>query len=530
MTNGHENMYEEEIIYQHSGLEKYNPPVEIHLIRETNKDMDDLLKVLPGETLEDNRWTRLYEQVLGIEIKYDWKAKGDLYYQKLGVALASGNLPDVVRVNAQQLIELSNAGMIQDLSTVYEEYATPFTKEIMSQEGMGPFESATLEGRLMGIPDVGSSIEGAEFLWIRTDWMERLGLDTPKTMEDVWKISKAFTEDDPDQNGENDTFGLAITQHLWDPVMGITGFMAGYGAFPKIWIEDGSGGLVYGGIQPEVKTALKALQDMYRNGQLDSEFWLKDGNKVKKQITDGKIGMLYGEQWASFLAGSSRIDDTNAQWQSFPIVSDSGELSKVPLRFTTNRFFVVRKGYEHPEAIIKMINLHLEKNWGETSEYEVFYSTPYPVWGLSPVTPFPALKNLGAYRELEKARLTGDTSGLNPEAKSIQKNIDNYLKRNDESGWGWERTYGPTGAFSILDHYVKNDQLLYDRFVGAPTSTMIEMKPIMDDLMHDTFVNIILGSPSHEFDEFVEDWKRMGGSKMTEEVNQWYSNKGPDNK
>ncbi|MDQ0253216.1 putative aldouronate transport system substrate-binding protein [Evansella vedderi] len=527
--NGHQNLDEfekEGSIYEHPGLSKYDPPIEIHLIRETNTFLEDLLEELPDETLEDNRWSELYEQLLGVEINYDWVASGNFYQQKLAVALASGNLPDVVRVNSQRLRELSNAGLIQDLSTVYEEYATPFTKEIFNQEGAGSFESATIGGKLMGIPEIESSIERAQFIWIRTDWMERLGLEPPKTMDDVLTISKAFTEGDPNQSGENDTFGLAITHYLWDPVMGLLGFMAGYNAYPTLWIEDGSGGLVFGGIQPEVKAALKALQYMYRNGQLDSEFGFTEGNKVIEQIAEGKIGMFYGEQWGSFIAGNNRNVDPDAQWQAYPIVSDSGELAKVPLKFGGHQFLAVREGYKHPEAIIKMINLHLEKNWGETADYEKYYSTPKPVWQLSPVTPFPPLKNLEAYRQLEKVRQTGDSSILKPEAKAIQKNIDNYLLRNEESGWGWERTYGPSGAFAILEQYVQNNQLLYDRFVGAPTATMIEMKPLMNDLMHETFVNIILGRPIEEFDKFVDDWNQMGGSQITVEVNQWYSERG----
>lgn len=509
--------------YKHIGLSQYNPAVKIRLVRELSDPLEELIASLPSETLEDNRWSQLYEQVLGIQLQYDWTAKGDFFYQKLGVAITSGDIPDVVRVNAQQLRQLTNAGLIQDLTEVYNMYATPLTKDILSQEGMGPFETATFDGKLMGIPEVASSIERAQYIWIRTDWLERLGLDPPKSMDDVLEISKAFTIGDPDQNGEHDTFGLAITQYLWDPVMGLDGFMAGYGAYPNIWLEDESGTLVFGGIQPEVKKGLKALQEMYGTGQMDQEFVFKDGNKVKKQVAEGKIGMLYGEQWGSFLAGSSRAEDPDSQWQAYPVVSDSESLVMMPLKFPTDRFLVVRKDYEYPEAIVKMINLHLEKNWGETANYNTYYSTPYPVWQLSPVTPFPVLKNLEAFRQVEEARLTGDTSVLQPEAQAIQNNIDNFIMNNDESGWGWERTYGPEGAFSILEQYILNDQLLYDRYVGAPTKTMIEMKTILDDLMHDTYVNIILGRPLDEFDQFVEDWKRLGGARMTAEVNQWYS-------
>lgn len=303
--------------------------------------------------------------------------------------------------------------------------------------------------------------------------------------------------------------------------------MAGYGAYPNLWVKDGSGKLVYGGIQPEVKTALKALQDLYRIGQLDKEFDIKDGLKVQRDVTNGKIGMTYGEQWSSFWVQGSREQNPNAQWQAFPIVSLTGDSPKVPLPFNTGQFYVVRKDYEHPEAIVKLINLHLEKNWGTTAEYKTYYSTPLPVWQLSPVTSFPARKNLDAYRQLDEARRTGEYAGLKDEAKAIQNNIANFLSGTDKqlSGWGWERTYGPSGAFAILDQYEKNNQLLYESFVGGPTSTMIEKKSVLDNLLNDTYMSIILGHPIEDFDRFVDEWRRVGGDRITAEVNQWYTDK-----
>lgn len=514
---------QESILYKDQGLGRYDPPIDVSFVRHYNSDLENLIHALPGQSLEDNTWSRLYEEVLGIRIQYDWVAKGDLYRQKLGVALASGDIPDIVKVNAQQLRLLTNAGLIQDLTETYETYATPLTKRILSQEGTGPFESATIDGKLMAIPETNASIEGSQFIWIRTDWLEGLGMQPPRTMDDLLAISKAFTERDPDQNGVNDTYGLAVTQYLWDPVMGIMDFMAGYGAYPKLWLKEDGGKLVYGGIQPEVKLALKALQEMYRNGQIDSEFGLKDGNKVKELIASGKLGMFYGEQWGSFVAQASREKFPYSEWQAFPIVSVTAEDPKVPLRFSTYQYLAVRKDYPHPEAIVKMFNLHLEKNWGETAKYETYYSNPFPVWQLSPITPFPAKKNLDAFRELAEARRTGDASMLKPEAKAIQNNIETYLSgsSNKESGWGWERTYGPNGAFAIMDQYEKKGQLLYESFVGAPTDTMIDKQAVLDELELETYINIILGSSVDDFDRFVQEWRELGGNQITAEVNQW---------
>ncbi|MGO4109758.1 extracellular solute-binding protein [Paenibacillus sp. YAF4_2] len=504
---------------------RYDPPIDLSFVRETGEGLDNLIKSLPGETLADNRWTRLDEEVLGIKIKYNWTAKGDLYRQKLGASIASGHIPDVVAVDAQQLRELSNAGLIEDLTDVYEQYASSLTKRVLSEEGDGPFETATIEGKLMGIPQTSSSIEDADLLWIRTDWLNRLGLKPPTTMQELLTISKAFTEDDPDHNGKDDTFGIAATKYLGDPVMGLVDLMAGYNAFPNIWIKNQQGKLVYGGIQPEVKTALKVIQDMYRQGQIDPEFALKDGEKANKLIAAGKIGMIYGEQWASFLVQTSRDNNPNADWQAYPIVSATGDAAKVPLKFNTNTYFVVKKGYEHPEAIVKLFNLHLEKNWGQTAEYEKYYNTTYAVWQLSPVTPSPTRKNLEAFRQIEDANRSGNNALMKDEAKYIKKRMDTYLSGKDsgETGWGWLKTYGPTGAFSIIDQYEKNDQLLYESFVGAPTDTMIDKQQILSDLQNDTYFNIILGRPINEFDQFVNNWYKLGGDKITDEVNQWYA-------
>jgi len=163
-------------------LEAYQPPIDLTFVKDTS-GLEELLKQFPGETLEDNRWSRLYERELGIRIKYDWvAATGDQYRQKLGFSLATGNIPDVVRVDMQQLMQLSNAGLIQDLTDAYAQYAAPFTKQVLGQEGNSPFVAAMIDGKLMGIPELSSSIEGAQYLWIRTDWLHNLGLQPPRTM------------------------------------------------------------------------------------------------------------------------------------------------------------------------------------------------------------------------------------------------------------------------------------------------------------------------------------------------------------
>lgn len=514
-------------------LGKYDPPIELSFVRDLNDVVENnVLSVLQGETIEDNRWSQIYEEELGIKISYDWIVKGaatsDQYIQKINMTLASGDLPDVIPVDATQLKQLAESDQIEDLTELYEKYASPLTKEVLSQEGTSPFDAVTFDGKLMAIPQLESSIERSMYIWIRTDWLENLGLQPPKTIADVLAISKAFTENDPDQNGQNDTFGFGITKDLWGGAMGLEGFMAAYQAYPNMWIEDKEGSLVFGSIQPEVKKSLQVLQGMLANGEIDLEFGVKDGGKVSEQIAAGKIGMEYGEQWNSIWPLQlNRNNDPNAQWQAFPIVSESGENPKVPLKFSTTRFFAVKKGIEHPEAVVKLFNLHLEKNWGETAEFDKYYAPPEAesVWQLSPVTPYPAMKNVDAFRAIDAARKAGDTSGLKGEAKTIQEKLESYASGSEEGFalWGWERIYGEQGSMGIADQYDQNNQFLMEKFVGAPTPTMVERKSTLDKMQTEVFTKIILGASLDEFDKFVDDWKKLGGDQITQEVNEWYA-------
>ena len=97
---------------------------------------------------------------------------------------------------------------------------------------------------------------------------------------DVYKrqlqnIAEAFTTRDPDGNGKDDTYAMAVTKDLYSGAMGTEGFFAGYHSYPNMWMKTDDGTLAWGSVLPETKDALKALADMYAAGELDPEFGIK---------------------------------------------------------------------------------------------------------------------------------------------------------------------------------------------------------------------------------------------------------------
>ncbi len=513
-------------------LGKYDPAIDISFVRGIDDDLAaNILPKTPGETLEDNRWTKLYKDELGININYAWTVKGnetsDAYLQKINVTLASGELPDVVLVNPSQLKQLVDSEMVEDMTQYYNDYASEQLKQYMSVEGTGNIDSVTFDGKMMAIPETVAMNEGTQYLWIRNDWLKKLNLQPPKTMDDVLKIAEAFTTKDPDGNGKNDTFGLPVTKDLYSGCMGTEGFFAGYHAYPNMWVEDGSGKLVWGSTLPETKVALQKLADMYKSGQIDKEFGVKDGGKVAETVIAGKFGLDYGAQWnPMYPLISNYNNDKNADWTAYPIVSADDKKVMVPNKFNQTRIFAVKKGYKNPEALVKLFNMHIEKNWGKTADFNKYYmpveNGAVGVWKFSPVCPSPVFKNLDAFIAIDDARKANDFSTLTGEPKVIQANIEAYEK-GDDTMWGWMKIYGKDGAFRSMVDYKNNDQLLKEKFTGAPTKTMAEKKTTLDKMEKEVFIKIIMGSVSiDEFDKFVSDWNKLGGADMTKEVNEWY--------
>ena len=175
-----------------------------------------------------------------------------------------------------------------------------------------------------------------------------------------------------------------------------------------------------------------------------------------------------------------------------------------------------------------MINLFIEKCWGETGDNGKYYAPPEAegVWKLSPIQCSMPHKNLQAYLDIEAARQSGDTSSLTGEAKSIQDKLDSYYSGSDEGFalWGWERIYGPDpSSYSSINAMNEDNRIMINKFVGAPTETMTEKLSTLETMRDEVYTKIIIGEASiDEFDTFVEDFNKLGGSDMTAEVNEWY--------
>jgi len=497
-------------------LGKYDPPIQLSTVRSLNSS----IKFAEGQSIDNNIWYRGYESDLGIKLSNEWSVPETQYGQKLNVAITSNTLPDIFQVDLTQLQKLIDADMIEDLTDVYEKYASPLTKQIIEGDGGTGINAASSGGRLMALPSTTSTLDGTQMLWIREDWLKAVNLPAPKTLDDVRTVAEAFVAQKP--SGNPRTYGLGLGKDLFAGYAGIGGLSFGLNAYPKAWVKGADGQLAYGSIQPEMKTALSKLQEMFKAGLIDPEFGVQDANKVNESITSGKIGMFYGQHWNAFWPLPDGFkNDPKADWKPYPIVTADGSPGKSLLGNGAVAFYVVKKGFANPEAVVKLMNYNLNKAYGPNGRDMDFHGdnieTAYMYAAVAAQHP---LQNINIYRDVMKGLEAKSADGLSFDGADNYNSVTKFME-GDASFYGSYKWSGPEGALSIEDSYDKNGMTVMNEFLAAPTETMLKKGTTLETLELETFTKMISGSASLDsFDQFVANWKKLGGDDITKEVNE----------
>jgi len=510
-------------------LGKYDPPIEVSTVR----SVDPTIKYADGDSIDNNIWTKIFENDYGIKVKNVWAVDASQYRQKLNISIASGDIPDFFEVNKEEMKRLADADMLEDVKEVWDQYATPYLKNVLNQDGGVGFKAATIDGKLLGIPKTYSNggISTAPMVYVRTDWLQKLNLPEPKTMDDLFQIATAFAKMDPDGNGKADTIGLAINKDFMEGGHGsLVGLFNGYHAYVDMFIKDADGKLVYSSVQKEMKEPLKKLQELYKDNVLDKEFGVKPATKIQEDVAAGRVGLAFGNVAdGGYIQKENHANDPNAQWKAYPILSVDNQSANPQLWDTAGSFYVVKKGTKHPEAVVQLANIYVNRFYETSyapdpnpfitdSKTGVFPGKYAPV-GIDPLN-----TNLEAFRKVQDAIKKGDGSQLNFPANIHFERLSNF-KEGDDTMWFANMVMGAEGTYSVIDQYDQAKMGQYNLFLGSATPAMSEKLPTLKKKIYETYTKIIMGDASlDDFDKFREEFKKLGGDAIEQEVNDWYSN------
>ncbi|GJM75292.1 hypothetical protein HMSSN036_75080 [Paenibacillus macerans] len=228
---------------------------------------------------------KLIEEKTNTKIKFSWVPDASKE-ERINTALASTSLADIVSLTILENASVRNAlkaGMFWEVGPYLDEF--PNLAAISEEQR----RAASIGGKLYGVPFLKDVARNG--VVIRKDWLDKLGLEVPKTTGELMAVAKAFTEQDPDGNGKKDTYGFIDRSDL---IYGAFKTLSSYFGTPNYWkvSEDGK-------FTPEFETegylkTMDYMKELYVNGYINQDFAVTAKKDQQDGFSQGKAGIYVG--------------------------------------------------------------------------------------------------------------------------------------------------------------------------------------------------------------------------------------------
>ncbi|GIP34671.1 extracellular solute-binding protein [Paenibacillus sp. J2TS4] len=216
--------------------------------------------------------------------------------EKFRFTMSSGDYPDIIAGQVEDINKFGQDGAFIKLNDLIEQKA-PNIKKYLLDDKDAYMQTSDGEGDLYAVP-MQSAIRTSWGPMIRTDWLERVGLDMPETIEDWYNVLKAFKEQDANGNGDpNDEIPFSTEAH-GDYYMG---FLDAWGLdMDRRWTFENDR-LIYTPTDPRFKQFLETMHQWYQEGLLDKELMSKQKVDLDADLLNNKVGATY--HWIGHIAG-----------------------------------------------------------------------------------------------------------------------------------------------------------------------------------------------------------------------------------
>ncbi|THV32867.1 extracellular solute-binding protein [Glycomyces buryatensis] len=240
---------------------------------------------------EDDPIDKALSEVAGLDLSVQWVPNSD-YAAKTNTVLAGDDIPDVMVIGGkdQSFVQTAEAGGFWDLT---EHLASGDYPNLVT-ENPEVQEASSVNGKVYGVYRARDVIRHSVI--IRADWLENLGMDLPETTDDLYELARAFTEDDPDGNGENDTYGMINVE--WPAAIGTNSpydaIEVWHGA-GNVWQEEG-GELTPSFESDEWRQAVEYERDLVENGYLNPDYATMAPETWNEPFLNGEGGIIIDVQ------------------------------------------------------------------------------------------------------------------------------------------------------------------------------------------------------------------------------------------
>lgn len=318
------------------------------------------IEIVTGQTVtlpEENFINEALSEELGIKLTFNILGAGSDYATALNTRIAGGDIPDIFMIpkdNSETFYQYIKNGTLLDL--------TPYKDQLQTVIDWGGGEEGLIpnmyQDKLYAIP---KKWRTSYHTWVvRQDWLDKLGLEVPTTLEDGLEVAKAITFNDPDGNGKDDTYGFSF----YDGVNAFNAMLNPYdGAVTNnIIIRDGK--VTSSLLQEGMEEGLEMCKKWVDAGVVDPDIIANTLESEQDKVYQGQLGMCCID-WAGIYkkANMNKIKSVSpdADWQCINALTngDSG-LAVYDIMDVTNvrgDFSVGANVGKDPEKLQKVIEL-----------------------------------------------------------------------------------------------------------------------------------------------------------------------------
>ena len=440
---------------------------------------------------------QLIKEELGVDIQPEMGNDVD----KLNLILASGQNYDAIKVgfSRELLTTYINNNAIQDLTDFVDTWG-PNLKASFSQD---VWDMVSVDGRIYAIPETDTNdIENG--IVVREDWLNKLGLSIPTTVDEFYKMLVAFSEMDPAEAGIKNIIPFAAVGDA--STLGFNGLVQafGIGSTPSDFVEV-DGQLKLGYQLSGEKEYVSFIHNLYAEGLLDADFPATKEAALIEKVASGIVGCAALSCWSSTALSSLQKNFPDANLVYLPPLSKDGSTPRIASRGGLKNFLIVPVASTKVKEVVQYCNAFLDDSHYERlilgdkdDTYEVKNGSYYPI--------FPAFDKMNKGRWFYP---TNDGAKYTP-LFAVRAH------KEEKMGQMWDDLNAKGSDYKYVDisHYMP---LL-------PAFT--EHSATLNNMSIETLMKMVISEDElAKYDAFVADWMSNGGQDIVDETNEWYQSR-----
>ncbi|MGC6585694.1 extracellular solute-binding protein [Paenibacillus sp. Dod16] len=406
--------------------------------------------------------------------------------EKLNLLVSSKDNYDFVKLNAAQFYNLASAGALEPLDELLESHGN-YIKQSIKQESFG---SATIDGKIYGIPETGAGVSIGEELVVRQDWMDELGLSMPTTADELYNVLKTIKE-------KKKVIPLTMSKDsLYGDIATTFGILTDW--------KEVDGKLLHRAEQPEMKEYITFMNKLYKEGLLDTETPINTAQKSIEKFSGGNAAMYKLAWWnAGTTIAALEKNFPEAKTSIIPYLKGKDGKAVVGAKANTTWYVAILKSSKNKEAAMEFLNAKLE---------------PETFKGI-------ALGKEGVHHEVKNGKYYPILPIFNDELN----NASSFLTGVDEEKYPiyWQARVRKDPILQAhFEAFQKNAEgiIVVDPMSTAPPIEAVSKNLLkLTTLLDDNVLQFISGAkPIDAYDQFLAQWRAEGGADMVAAANEWF--------